>query len=666
VRGQTRVPDHDVAGRPAEPARPRDDDWNEANQSYLTAALEELTARLAGTDSADAVRKREKVAAGMAAPPALQSITQGFGLSSFEREVLLLCAGVELDSRVARACAQAHGDPGRPFATFSLTMTALPDAHWSAIAPASALRRWHLIGLTQPALPTTSPLRVDERVLHALAGVSYLDPQVECVAEPLPAAVQLPAGLREAAGRLRDQWALAGVPVRLSGPRPADLRVVTAAAASELAGAEAWALRTGELPVTAADRDLLARLCERESVLAGRCWLVEIDDPLSESGRAAIAIARRLKAPVAIACQIPVDLGDVTSVTVEVSAASPMELREAWHRALGPEAAGPGAWADRLAGQFALGIADVDAVAAQLAAYRIAGARNGETAAQRAWAACRSRARPALDGLAQRVEVRAGWDELVLPDEQLKLLRDMVAHVRYRMRVFEDWGFSARTARGSGVAALFSGPSGTGKTFAAEVLAHDLDLDLYRVDLSQVVSKYIGETEKNLRRIFDAAESGGVVLLFDEADALFGKRSEVKDSHDRYANIEVSYLLQRMESYRGLAILTTNLRESIDTAFLRRLRFIVSFPFPDAAGRADLWRRVFPPGLPADTLVPEKLARLVVSGGTIRNIALGAAFHAAAQDRAVTMADVLAATRTECAKLGKPLTDAEVAGWTTT
>src|SRR5262249_34401143 len=158
--------------------------------------------------------------------------------------------------------------------------------------------------------------------------------------------------------------------------------------------------------------------------------------------------------------------------------------------------------------------------------------------------------------------------------------------------VFEDWGFGAHTSRGSGVAALFAGSSGTGKTFAAEVLARDLSLDLYRVDLSQVVSKYIGETEKNLRRIFDAADSGGVVLLFDEADALFGKRSEVKDSHDRYANIEVSYLLQRMETYRGLAILTTNLKDAIDTAFLRRLRFVVHFPFPDTAGRAEIWRRV--------------------------------------------------------------------------
>ena len=209
------------------------------------------------------------------------------------------------------------------------------------------------------------------------------------------------------------------------------------------------------------------------------------------------------------------------------------------------------------------------------------------------------------------------------------------------------------------------GPSGTGKTFAAEVVARELSLDLYRVDLSHVVSKYIGETEKNLRQIFDAAESGGVVLLFDEADALFGKRSEVKDSHDRYANIEVSYLLQRMETYHGLAILTTNMKEAIDTAFLRRLRFVVQFPFPDAAGRAEIWRRILPPQLPTDGLVPEKLARLAVSGGTIRNIALSAAFLAADAREPVRMPHILLAARTEYTKLEKPLTDAEVAGWTT-
>jgi SpoVK/Ycf46/Vps4 family AAA+-type ATPase len=286
-------------------------------------------------------------------------------------------------------------------------------------------------------------------------------------------------------------------------------------------------------------------------------------------------------------------------------------------------------------------------------------------AGQQLWETCRSFARPALDGLAQRVPPSAGWQDLVLPAAQSQLMRELTLHVRHRMTVFEDWGFGARTSRGTGVAALFAGPSGTGKTFAAEVVANDLHLDLYRVDLSQVVSKYIGETEKNLRQIFDAAETGGVVLLFDEADALFGKRSEVKDSHDRYANIEVSYLLQRMESYRGLAILTTNLKEAIDTAFLRRLRFVIQFPFPDAASRADIWRRLLPPELPTDNLVPEKLARLAVSGGTIRNIALSAAFLAAEAGEPVTMSHVLLAARTEYAKLEKPLTNGEVAGWTT-
>jgi SpoVK/Ycf46/Vps4 family AAA+-type ATPase len=198
---------------------------------------------------------------------------------------------------------------------------------------------------------------------------------------------------------------------------------------------------------------------------------------------------------------------------------------------------------------------------------------------------------------------------------------------------------------------------------AAEVLARDLRLDLYRIDLSQVVSKYIGETEKNLRRVFDAAEEGGAVLLFDEADALFGKRSEVKDSHDRYANIEVSYLLQRMESYRGLAILTTNMKSALDPAFLRRIRFVVQFPFPEALQRAEIWRRVFPAQTPTQGLEPGALARLVVAGGSIRNIALNAAFLAADAGEPIQMTHLLRAARGECTKLEKPLTDAEVGAW---
>jgi SpoVK/Ycf46/Vps4 family AAA+-type ATPase len=210
---------------------------------------------------------------------------------------------------------------------------------------------------------------------------------------------------------------------------------------------------------------------------------------------------------------------------------------------------------------------------------------------------------------------------------------------------------------------LFAGTSGTGKTMAAEVLAHTLRLDLYRIDLSQVVSKYIGETEKNLRKVFDAAEGGAAILLFDEADALFGKRSEVKDSHDRYANVEVSYLLQRMEAYRGLAILTTNMKAALDQAFLRRIRFVVQFPFPDPAQRAEIWRRIFPKAVPTEGLDWERLARLNVAGGHIRNIAMNATFLAAEEQASVTMQHLLQAARGEYAKLEKPLTEAEIARW---
>jgi len=214
-----------------------------------------------------------------------------------------------------------------------------------------------------------------------------------------------------------------------------------------------------------------------------------------------------------------------------------------------------------------------------------------------------------------------------------------------------------------GISALFAGPSGTGKTMAAEVLANELRLDLYRIDLSQVVSKYIGETEKNLRRVFDAADEGAAILLFDEADALFGKRSDVKDSHDRYANIEVSYLLQRMETYRGLAILTTNRKSALDQAFLRRIRFVVEFPFPGIAERAEIWSRSFPCETPTEGLMMDRLARLHASGAHIRNIAMGAAFLAADAGEPVRMSHLLAAARGEFDKLEKPLTDGEVAGW---
>ena len=268
-----------------------------------------------------------------------------------------------------------------------------------------------------------------------------------------------------------------------------------------------------------------------------------------------------------------------------------------------------------------------------------------------------------MENLAQRIVPMSGWEDLVLPEPQVQALRQVASQMRHRMTVHETWGFSLKGRRGLGVTALFAGESGTGKTLAAEVLARELALELYRVDLSAVVSKYIGETEKNLKQVFDAAEEGGVLLLFDEADALFGKRSEVKDSHDRYANIEVSYLLQRMEAYQGLAILTTNSKSALDKSFQRRLRFTVSFPFPDSTQREAIWLRIFPDTTPTQGLDYARLAQLNVAGGNIRNIALNASFLAAASGTPVQMVHVLQAAKMEAQKIERPISEAEIRGW---
>jgi SpoVK/Ycf46/Vps4 family AAA+-type ATPase len=244
----------------------------------------------------------------------------------------------------------------------------------------------------------------------------------------------------------------------------------------------------------------------------------------------------------------------------------------------------------------------------------------------------------------------------VLPPEVLAQLTDLCEQIRHEHRVYEDWGFGSKVSRGRGVGALFSGPPGTGKTLAAEVIAGELKLELYKVDLARVVSKYVGETEKNLSRIFAEAEDGNAILFFDEADALFGKRTEISDAHDRYANIETSYLLQRMEEYAGVVVLASNLRENMDDAFLRRIRFLVDFPFPDAAGRLRIWRSHLPDEAPVSEDIDFQVLaeRVQVAGGNIRNIVLNAAFFAAADGgEEIEPGHVLKGVRREYEKIGK-------------
>ena len=278
------------------------------------------------------------------------------------------------------------------------------------------------------------------------------------------------------------------------------------------------------------------------------------------------------------------------------------------------------------------------------------------------YTACRAQSDEKLAALTRKIRPRYTWDDIVLQEDALAQLRELCQWVEFRDRVLGEWGFGTKLSGGKGVNALFSGPSGTGKTMAAEVVANALRLDLSKIDLSQVVSKCIGETEKNLDAIFAGADKANAIICFDEVDSLFGKRSEVRDSHDRYANIEISYLLQKMEEYEGVAILASNLRQNLDDAFVRRLTFTVHFPFPDNAERRRIWASIWPRGtLLAEDVDFEFLSRqFKMSGGNIRNIALAAAFLAAKDGGAITMAHLLHGTRREYQKLGKPLTSAEM------
>jgi ATP-dependent 26S proteasome regulatory subunit len=306
-----------------------------------------------------------------------------------------------------------------------------------------------------------------------------------------------------------------------------------------------------------------------------------------------------------------------------------------------------------LAGQFALTAGQIrDAVAS---ARDRAAQRGAALNSHDLLAAARAHSNPRLSRLARKIVPRYTWDDIVLPDDQLALLHEIVATVRRRPLVLEEWGVGRKLASSPGVTMLFSGEPGTGKTMAAEVMAAELGLDLYKIDLSSIVSKYIGETEKNLERIFGEAQSSNAILFFDEADAIFGKRSEVKDAHDRYANIEISYLLQRMEAYEGVTILATNLRANLDEAFTRRLQFAVDFPFPDEGDRLRIWQTLFPPGVPREPdLDFDFLARrFKLAGGNIRNVLVSAAYLAASDGGRVAMRHLLHGTRRELQKMGR-------------
>ena len=587
--------------------------------------------------------------------------------------MVLLCAGIELDSSVAPLCAAAQGNPSRSYPTFSLALAALPQAHWSALSPAAPLRQWRLIEVGAGPALTLAPLRIDERVLHYLVGLAYLDEQLAGLVEPVApvAADDLTPSHLAVAEQVASAWSAdrdqrRPVPVvQLCGPDAADRRAVAAAAGISI-GLRVAAIAADLIPAAAAELDALIRLWERETALSGIVLLVECDDadPTADPARArrVSLLIERVAGLVIVSGRERRPVTHRPSIGFDVNRPTPAEQRAAWRAALGPIADEDPTGVDAIAAQFSLGLPAIRSSAAEAVARCAAAPRQSVARARRGMSVAHCVALTWMTWPSGSSPPPAGttWS---CPASRSTLCRRIAQHVRHRATVYDAWGFAAKSARGLGISALFAGASGTGKTMAAEVLANELRLDLYRIDLAGVVSKYIGETEKNLRKVFDAAEHSGAILLFDEADALFGKRSEVKDSHDRYANIEVSYLLQRMEAYRGLAILTTNLKSALDPAFLRRIRFVIQFPFPDAPQRAEIWRRIFPASTPTEGLDVGKLAKLNVPGGNIRNIALNAAFLAAHAGEPVRMRHLLEAARIEYSKLERPLTDAEIGGW---
>ncbi len=640
--------------------------WDESNQQYLVEAIREMRARLERAQPAEALAAQGRLRKRMSPPPALEFACAAFGLSSFERAILVCAAGVELDASFGAVCAAAQSDRGLAHMTFGLALAAMPDAHWTAVTPAGPLRRWRMIELGPGPSLVTSPIRIDERMLNFLVGVDHVDDRLASMWQPVRfGGVLAPShsALADRVARVLSASRHTRTSIQLHGADPVTRREVAAVACSRLGlGLIAIAART--VPTVPAELETASRLWDREMRLSGSALIVEHDpSDAPEAGWAADRLVESVSvsAYVSTRDRRPGLRGPTTDFLVNRPTMA--EQADLWAKALGPRVVNLDGHVDQLVSQFDMTAEAIRSVGTEVLAGELAQGRPRVDLGQDLWDASRHYARPALEDLAQRIEPSAEWARLILPEPQMATLRDISAHVRRRAIVYERWGFASRSSRGLGISALFAGPSGTGKTMAAEVLARDMRLDLYRIDLSQVVSKYIGETEKNLRRLFDAAEQGGSVLLFDEADALFGKRTEVKDSHDRFANIEVSYLLQRMEAYRGLAILTSNFKTALDPAFLRRIRFVVHFPFPDAEHREAIWRTIFPSQTPTEGLRHEWLARLNVTGGNIRNIALNAAFLAADSGEPVRMTHVMRAARGEYQKLDRPLTDAETAGW---
>jgi hypothetical protein len=610
-----------------------------------------------------------------------------FDLGPFERDVLLLALAPELDLRFERIYAYIQDDVSRRRPSVDLALSLFCPApadrleRQSAFEPDAPLLRERLLTLFedgQRRAPLLSRfIKLDDRIAAELrGGYAAIDPAISSFTR-LERPSRRIADLvlpEELADRLRRNIA-PGALLALQGSYGSGRRAIVEALCDERAlpllsvdVAQLAALDL-TLPGAPSPAELLQRTL-REALLRGAalCWHAAdavlctpepgawqrplLDALDSYPGVGFLTLEQPWESRGA--------LRRTRFLRVELPQLSYTGREQIWRQRLGADAPDD-ATLQALASTFRLSggqIRDAAAMARALAHWR----GDAETLpVADLFAACRAQSSGRLDALAHKIRTTYSWNDIVLPPDQVAQLREICVQVRHRRTVLERWGFDRHLAMGKGVNALFAGQSGTGKTMAAEIIAADLGLELYKVDLSSMVSKYIGETEKNLDRIFTAAREANAILFFDEADAIFGKRSEVKDAHDRYANIEVGYLLQKMEEYDGVVILATNLRKNLDEAFVRRLHVAIEFPFPEEPDRLRIWQKVFPREAPlAEDVDLEFLARqFKLPGGNIRNVALLSAFLAAEAGETIEMVHVIRSIRREYQKIGKLVTAAE-------
>ena len=596
-----------------------------------------------------------------------------FGLNTLDSIILLLSLAPEFDLRYERIYGYLQDDVSQRHPTINLMMNLLGGsvverfAVWQRLSAEMPLRHHRLINCVQdPARPHSSFLahhiRVDHRITDYLLGDNHIDARLLHTVQirHLDASMWLPQ---------------VSEPMRAAMPEAPLIYMQGSAEMGQIEMALALCATQG-LPLVQIDMAALAaketpleenwRLALREAYLHnGALFVDHWESALNEARMPSPALWESLAAypqTVFISARSewePVDVNrQRRMLRLSFNIPDYQERYEVWEAAVSKY-------------PTALQVADLEEASAKFGFTRAQIGRAVQTAVDLAqsrgelvqkadlYAGAQAHANLQLGSLARRIVPRFGWDDLILPPEQMTQLREMSARLRFSHVVQDEWGFGEAMPNSSGISALFAGDSGTGKTLSAEVIAKDLGLVMYKIDLSAVVSKYIGETEKNLNTIFTAAQSSNAILFFDEADALFGKRSEVKDARDRYANIEIAYLLQQIEAYDGVVIMATNFRQNLDDAFTRRLDFLVDFPFPDAEYRRRLWEAHFPPRTPLakDVNFAEVAERYRLAGGNIRNVALAAAYLAAANGRVVTREHIRSAVRREHQKMGRLVED---------